>query len=55
MKKKIKKWGDSAIITLDKENLEFNDLMIGDWVDIEIVKSIPPKEEDNELNGGSTK
>jgi len=53
MKKKIKKWGDSAIITLDKENLEFYGLDIGDWVEVLLSKITPPKEEDDTLNGGN--
>ena len=38
MKKIIKKSGNSAVITIDYEDLKTYDLKIGDIVDIELVK-----------------
>lgn len=34
MRKKIKKWGDSAVIILSPEDLETYDLKIGNIIDI---------------------
>lgn len=39
MKKKIKKYGNSAVIVLTRDNLEVYDLKIDDIIDIEIVKT----------------
>ena len=38
MRKEIKKWGDSAVITLTKEDLKLHKLKIKDVVKIEIKK-----------------
>ena len=38
MKKIIKKYGDSAVILLNPEDLKIYELKIGDVVDIELVK-----------------
>lgn len=34
MRKEIKKWGDSVVIVLTKEDLKVYDLKAGDFVDI---------------------
>ncbi len=38
MKTQIKKWGDSTVIVLTREFMKFNNLEIGDWVDISDLK-----------------
>lgn len=36
MKKIIKKWGDSCVITLDPEDMKVYEMKVGDIIDIEI-------------------
>ena len=38
MKKIIKKWGDSFVVTLDPEDMKIYDFELGDVIDIEIKK-----------------
>lgn len=51
MIKQIKKFGNSLGITLDKEDLRFFGLQEGDWLDVGLVKTFPPKSDskDQEL------
>jgi len=39
MKKLVKKWGDSLVIVLDKEDIQIYELNEGDVIDIEIKKA----------------
>ena len=34
MRTKIKQWGDSKVIILSKEYMEYMDIKLGDWLDI---------------------
>ena len=43
MNKKIKQYGNSAIILLDREDLEYYGLKIGDWVNIDDIVKIKKK------------
>jgi antitoxin component of MazEF toxin-antitoxin module len=43
LRKKIKKYGGSLVITFDKEDVERYKLNDGDWIDIENI--IPVKKE----------
>lgn len=38
MKKQIKKYGSSVVITLSPDDLKFYGYKVGDWVEVEIVK-----------------
>jgi len=38
MKKRIKKWGDSLVIIIDKENADVYNLKEGDIIDITLTK-----------------
>jgi len=51
MKTQIKKWGDSAVIILPKEFLNFNDLKISDWVDISDIKKTKKVRSQDENSG----
>jgi len=50
--KKIKRYGSSFVLVLDKEFMEFRDLHVDEWVDLSEINKVKPenhniKEEDN--------
>lgn len=50
----IKKWGDSKIIVLNPEYIEYKQLQVGNWVEIKELNKIPPTAEElvDDLNKG---
>lgn len=51
MRKEIKKWGDSFIITISREDMKVYELNRGDIVDIELVKLKLFERRDNRQDG----
>ncbi len=50
MRKIAKRWGDSIVIVLDKEDLQINNISEGDVIDVEIKGVEKKKVEDEEGN-----
>lgn len=51
MKKEIKMYGNSAVITLTKEDLKLEELNVGDIVEISIVKKVDNPEKSSKIMG----
>ena len=51
MKKIIKKWGDSNVILLDKEDMKIYELKTGDVVEVAIMQTHLTDEEDDGVEG----
>jgi antitoxin component of MazEF toxin-antitoxin module len=50
MKTQIKQWGDSLVIILNKDFLKFNNLSVGDWVDISDIVKLTRRLNKNEMD-----
>ena len=51
MKKQIKQYGNSLIITFDKEDIDFYNLEVGDWIDLDDIIKVKqlPKNQTKEM------
>ena len=54
LRKKIKKWGNSPVVVLTKEELRLRGLSIGDIIDVDI-KLITPAEDVGDGKGNGIK
>jgi len=50
MKKKIKKYGTSHVITIDPEELEWFNLKAGDWIRIHGITKLKKREVEEDDN-----
>lgn len=50
MKKIVKKWSDSLVIVLDKEDQQIHNIKEGDIIDMSDMTVIKPEQEDAGIN-----